>query len=200
MKKVFCLILVSILVLSNCLSVFAYGETILDIEVDFDITQYSYEELAVIQRMIAEYFKHMSDDQAKLLGDEERTTDNQASVNAVLYNNNGVYIEYSGIKRWIIDLYYNNTSSNTILIAIENLRANRFVIDCANGGCTIPPNSTYLPRVTYNNIIRVEDLLAYGISTLNSLDFEISIWVWDMDNHTHLEQLPVTLNISMDVA
>ena len=174
MKKIVAIALVVCMLLSTCV-VYA---------VDFDPSKYTVEELEDIQRIIAKYLP-------KTLG------------NQVLYDENGLYIEYRGIYIYsesslIVDLYIDNLLGEDIYVSLWNGRANRFAINFSNNGNTIKNDSIYLASANFEYIIRVDDLMKYGVTNLDRVDFDLIVKTGGMFGDTIIE-LPIKIDADIPI-
>lgn len=104
----------------------------------------------------------------------------ETSSGDVLLDSDDIYVEFRGIEEfssesWIINLYVENNRNSEIYLSLRNGQINKFSIDFSNNGVYIHANSRYLAEPNFDLIINLEDLEAYGISTIETLDFELHI-------------------------
>lgn len=119
----------------------------------------------------------------------------------VLYEDDNVYVEYCGIveyseSTWILNLYIENKLDSEIYVLVADSMVNGYSINFANNGIFIPANSKYLSSPNYDVVIDLDDLQAYGIYSLDSITFALSVRT-DMFGDTLAETdvfLPVAKN------
>lgn len=104
----------------------------------------------------------------------------ELGIHEVVLNTDGIYVEYRGIKEdssesWILNLYVENNRDSEIYLSLRNNRINKFNVDLSNNGITIPANSKYLASPNYDLIIKTDSLAAYGITSIDELDFTLYI-------------------------
>ena len=155
---------------------------------DFDPSSYSVEELSAIQDSISNY-----------LSSTDETDKNEEDKN-VLYNENGIYIEYRGIahysrKSWIVNIYVDNSSGKDIYVDTNNVRINRFAIGLSNDGARITDGSIYLANPNYDFIINVEDIKEYGISAIEKIEFDLRIYEGSWISGEQIAEVPITLEM-----
>ena len=153
----------------------------------FDPSQYSVEELSAIQDIISNY-----------LSQNENNAEDDSK--AVLYNENGICIEFKGIdhyskSNWLINLYIENNYGEEISVLLNDGRANRFAIEFSNGFTTIGDDSVYLAKPNFDFLIKIDDLNEYGISTLETLDFNLVIKKGGWLTGEKIAEVPVTLEL-----
>lgn len=152
--------------------------------VDFDPRKYSNEELAEIQKIIAHYLP--------------QTTGNQ-----VLYDENGLYVEYRGIyfhseNSWIINLYVDNLFGKDVYVSLRNGRVNRVNTVFGNSGYTIKNDSIFLASTTFSYIINVEKIKEYGFTNLDRINFDLLIKSGGINGDTIIE-MPITINTDIPI-
>lgn len=165
-----------------CGSLLALPTTQAFAEVDFDPAQYTLEELDEILRIINMYYP--------------KTPEGE-----VLYDQDGLYIEYRGIyehshSKWIINLYVDNATGDDKTLLLTDVRANRYNISVGNNGKTIVDDSVYLSSANYGYVIDIDDLAMYNIETLNRIDFTLGIRNGGLLGDI-IADLPISINMEM---
>ena len=171
-----------VIFLSICFTIVTYAD------VDFDPSIYTNEELEEIISTINNYLPQSSD---------------KSSEAEVLYDEDGVYVEFRGIYKYssssyIVDLYVDNTKGEEIYLSLRDGRVNRASIGFSNNGISIQDNSIYLASANFDFIIDTDDLRPYGIDTINQLDFTLNLKTGGMFGDTFLE-LPVSLALDVPI-
>ena len=157
-------------------SSFAYASA----DVNFDPSVYTSDELHEIVSIINNYLP-------------------KTPKGEVLYNEDGVYVEFRGIykhssSKYIVDLYIENTKGEEISFALWYFRVNRATISLGNSGDTLEDDCIYLTSANYRLIIDTSDLELYGIDTISRLDFTLVLKKGDVHGEIFVEQ-PFTLNL-----
>ena len=137
----------------------------------------------------------------KTVAGTENTT--PRGTGQVLYEDDSVYVEYCGIveyskSTWILNLYVENKLDSQIYIFLSDNMFNGYSINFANNGVFLPANSKYLSSPNFDLVIDLDDLQAYGISTLDSITFALSVCT-SMFGDTLAETdifLPVVKNVN----
>lgn len=124
-----------------------------------------------------------------------------AGDNNVLLDEDGVHVEFRGIEEYssssyIVDLYIENNTDSAIYVSIRDGLVNNYSIGFANNGNTIEAGAKYLASANFDYIIDVDDLEAYGITTIENLDFNLYIST-EMFGDV-ISETPVSLNVSVD--
>ena len=155
--KIFISLLISTIVLS-CLTAFA--------EVDFDASQYTTEEL---QEIIS----------------KARTYIPITSEADVLYDQDGIYIEYHGLE---YDSTFNNTMLNILIrnntgydliFKLDGINLNNAKVSTSNGRIEVENNTLFLTAPNYSMLIDTDDLAAYGFDTISSIDAPLEYYSED---------------------
>ena len=110
-----------------------------------------------------------------------------------------VYVEYRGIyeysdQSWIINLYLENNMDREVYLDLDDVLVNGYCISLANGNKSIPAGSKYLASTNFDYIINTEDLSAYGITEIKTLDFNLRIkddWAGDS-----IYETPVNIDVN----
>lgn len=110
---------------------------------------------------------------------ETEATPNEP-VNIVLMDADDIYVEFRGIEEyssqsWIVNLYVENNRDSEIYVSLRDCQINKFSVEFANNGISIPANGKYLAAPNFDLIIDLDDLAAYGINTIETLDFNLRI-------------------------
>ena len=154
-------------------------------DVEFDPSQYSEEELSAIQEKISNYLSSLS----KTEEDEDEN---------VLYNENGIYIEYRGIVHyskdsWIFNIYVENSSGKELFMTTKKLRINRFAMGFSNNGAKISDGTIYLSSPNFRFILDTDDLKEYGISAIEKIEFNLGIYEESEFSGEAIAELPITI-------
>lgn len=113
------------------------------------------------------------------------TGETKISNGQILLENDDVLVSYCGISKysdtsWILDLYMENKSDTEKYLDIDDLLINGYSIGIANGNYAVPPHCKFFSLPNFQYIIEVEDLEAYDISNIETIDFLLNItneWV-----------------------
>lgn len=116
----------------------------------------------------------------------------------VLLDQKDIYVEFRGISDytsdyWIINLYIENHRDSEIIVELEDVLINKFAISLGDNGISIPANGKYLAKPNFDFIIVPEDLAAYDMTALETLDFNLNIR--DESSSEDIVNQPVTLEL-----
>lgn len=175
MKKWFALILV---VITLCMTASA--------ETAFDPSQYTMDELKEINNIIM----------SKLLKTEKGD---------VIYDKDGVYIEFRGIVRdsesyHILNLFIvNSTKENIKVYVTYNASGNKYSIlvnrcDVAIGNCSVSveKNSALLTGTDFKYLLQTKTFEMYEIDTVTHLEFSL-----DIERENSTVTVPFSLNVDI---
>lgn len=166
-------IVVLIIVLSLCSASLSLAKA------DFDPSIYTKEELLEIVTIIYNYLP-------------------KTPIGEILYDDGSVYVEFRGIEKYstgtyIINLFVENNRGEEVYLDLSKCKANRASFGVGNGRLSIPDDSIYLTKPHFGLVINSYDLRAYGIDTINQLDFIMQLTTKDYYNGEIFAEIPITL-------
>ena len=127
---------------------------------------------------------------------EEETAE---KLGTELLNNEDFYVEFRGVQEYsthstVLNLYVENKRDSQVYIKIKNYRMNSFTMDIANNGSDIPANSKYLSFPSFDFVIDNDKLQGFGITAIESLDFEIEFYT--ARNGSLISRTPVHVDVN----
>ena len=175
MKKWFALMLV---IMTLCMTATA--------ETAFDPSQYTMDELKEINNIIM----------SNLLKTEKGD---------VIYDKDGVYIEFRGIvrdskSRYILNLFIVNSTNDEIEVTVTynasgnkySILVNRCDMPIGNCGVSVEKNSALLTGTDFKYLLDTEDFEMYGIDIVTHLEFSL-----DIKGENGTVTVPFSLNVDV---
>ena len=141
--------------------------------VEFDPSQYTIDELKEIISISRAY-----------ISDNNKTS--------VLYDKDGVQIEYFGLvedsltESTMLDLLITNNSSHDMTFKLDGINVNNAKVSTSNGYITVEKNTMFRTVPNFSMIVDINDLRAYGISTIETIDIPLTCYY---DNGSSYEDL-----------
>lgn len=155
------------------------GQTTTTYSVEIDGKTYYADSEEEIDQIIQNHLWDDSSEATATQSKEEIHIDASAG-DVVIYDKDGLYIEYRGLvqasdKKAQLSLYFDNMTGEDLFISLDNLRLNRNNFSAGNTAIELLDDTSYLVGPNYNNVIDIDDLKAYGITSIESVAFELEV-------------------------